>query len=126
MRGTAPNTVDEYISTFRPEVQALLTQMRDTVKLAAPVAIEKISYGMPAYTTERMLVYYAAFKNHIGFFPGVAGVEKFRNRLDGYYLSKGTIRFPFGKPLPLELVAEITRFRLEENSLKALARKKKK
>jgi uncharacterized protein YdhG (YjbR/CyaY superfamily) len=111
-------TVDQYISSFPENIQVLLRQMRQTIQHAAPDAEETISYHMPAYRQNGVLVYFAAFKSHIGFFPTAAGVEAFKEKLSAYKTSKGAIRFPIDQPLPLELVEEIVRFRLQENLAK--------
>lgn len=109
-------TVDEYISQFPPEIGEKLKAIRAAVLDAAPGATEKISYGMPAYSLKDMLVYFAAFKNHIGFFPEANGVAAFLPKLEGYKTSKGTIRFPLDKPLPLDLVREVVRFKVNINA----------
>lgn len=118
-------TVDEYISSFSGEVKANLVQIRETIKAAAPAAEEKISYGMPAYKLKGVLVYFAAWKSHIGFYPSTSGIEKFKKELSSYQISKGTIQFPLDKPLPLELIAKIVQYRVNEN-LKKIALKRKK
>ena len=110
-----PETVDEYISAFPGDVQKRLKSLREAVKKVAPDATEKISYRMPSYTYHGMLVYYAAFRNHIGFYPFSSAIEAFREELSGYSCSKGTIQFPHGKPLPIKLIRNIIRFRVKEN-----------
>ena len=119
-------TIDEYIALFPADVQDRLKVMRSTIHEAAPEAAEKISYQMPTFHQLGNLVHFAAFKNHIGFFPGASGVAAFADRLTAYKTSKGTIQFPNGQPLPLELVKEITRWRVDENRQIAEAKKKKK
>lgn len=118
-------TVDEYIAQFPPEVGEKLKELRAAVLEAAPDATEKISWGMPAYSLNGMLVYFAAFKNHIGFFPEANGVAAFLPKLDGYKTSKGTIQFPLSKPVPLDLVREVVRFKVNINAQKAQNKKKK-
>jgi uncharacterized protein YdhG (YjbR/CyaY superfamily) len=114
-------TVDEYIATFPKNVQVVLQEVRQTIKEAAPQAEETISYQMPAFKQDGVLVWFAAFKNHIGFFPKVSAIVAFKKELEGYELSKGTIRFPLDKPIPLDLVRKIVKFRVEENRHKKQA-----
>ena len=121
-----PKNVDEYISIFPEDIQILLNELRDTIKKAAPNAEEVISYQMPALKDHGILVYYAAYKNHIGFYPTGSGVEKFKMELSDYKWSKGTIQFPLDKPLPLELITEIVKFRVNENLEKSKIKAKKK
>lgn len=108
-------TIDEYISSFPEQIQNLLQTLRKEIYSAAPEAEETISYGMPAFKQDGVLVYFAAFKNHIGFYPTGSGIEAFKDKLNGYKFSKGAVQFPFNKPLPLELIKDITKFRLKEN-----------
>jgi uncharacterized protein YdhG (YjbR/CyaY superfamily) len=108
-------TVDEYIALFPADMQKKLTELRATIRAAAPAAEEKISYLMPAFALKGPLVYFAAFKEHIGFFPTSSGVKAFEKELADYDISKGTIRFPLDKPLPLKLVRRIVKFRVAEN-----------
>ena len=112
------STIDQYIREFPEEIQRLLSQMRSTIQLAAPHAVEKISYQMPTFYFKGNLVYFAAFKNHIGFFPTSSGVIAFEDELGEYKHSKGAIQFPLDKPLPLKLVTKIVKFRVKENSKK--------
>jgi uncharacterized protein YdhG (YjbR/CyaY superfamily) len=115
MKPTGFKTIDEYIESFPKDIQATLSKLRQAVREAAPQAEEAISYQMPAFKQNGILVYFAAFKTHIGFFPTASGVEAFKEKLSDYETSKGTIRFPIDKPLPLQLVKEIVRFRVKEN-----------
>lgn len=108
-------TIDEYLESFPKDIQATLSELRQAIREAAPQAEEAISYQMPAFKQKGILVYFAAFKTHIGFFPTTSGIEAFKEKLSAYETSKGTIRFPIDKPLPLELVKEIVRFRVKEN-----------
>ena len=108
-------TIDEYINSFPAEVQSKLSEIRKAVKEAAPEAKEKISYQMPAFYLKGNLVYFAAFKKHIGFYPTASGIAAFEDELTGYKCAKGTVRFPMDKPLPIELIGKITRYRMEEN-----------
>ena len=118
--------IDEYIETFPEEIQILLEEMRVNIKAAAPDAEEKISYQMPAFALKGNLVYFAAFKDHIGFYAMPSGNEAFRRELSKYDGSKGTVRFPLDKPLPLGLITRIVKFRVAENLKKAALKSRKK
>jgi uncharacterized protein YdhG (YjbR/CyaY superfamily) len=109
-------TVDEYISGCPEQLQAKLKELREAIRKAAPEAEETISYRMPAYRLNGVLVYFAAQKNHIGFYPTSSGVNAFREELAAYKTSKGAIQFPVDKPIPLKLVSTIVKFRVKENS----------
>lgn len=115
-------SIDEYIATFPEATQVLLQEMRATIKAAAPDAVEKISYQMPTFAQQGNVVHFAAFKNHIGFYPVPRGVEAFEQELSLYDGSKGTVRFPMDKPLPLALISRIVQFRVTENLKKAEAK----
>jgi uncharacterized protein YdhG (YjbR/CyaY superfamily) len=117
-------SVDDYIADFPSEVQKTLRVIRSAVRKAAPQAEETISYGMPAFKQNGALVYFAAYKNHIGFYPTSSGVREFKSHLSKYKTSKGTIQFPIDKPVPLGLITKIVKFRVKENLEKA-ARKKR-
>ena len=121
----AAATIDEYISGFPAEIQAGLQKLRTVIRESAPGAVEKISYGMPAFDLKGILVYFAAFKDHYGFFPTSSGVQVFKEELTGYATSKGTIRFPLDKPLPLDLVRRIVQYRAAENLSKAESKSQK-
>ncbi len=108
-------TVDEYIADFPENVQNVLQQVRQTVREAAPDAKEAISYQIPAFQLNGNLVWFAAFKDHIGFYPRASGIEAFKAKLSAYDISKGTVRFPLDKPIPIDLIREIVRFRVKEN-----------
>lgn len=110
-----PTNIDDYIASFPREIQTLLEQVRSTIRKSAPDAEEVISYQMPAFKLNGMLVYFAAFKNHIGFYPTSSGISHFKNEISIYKNSKGAVQFPFDKPLPLELISKIVRFRVSEN-----------
>lgn len=118
-------TIDEYIAAFPPDIQAKLQELRAAIRAAAPDAEERISYQMPAYYLKGNLVYFAAFTHHIGFYPTSSGIAAFQKEIEGYASSKGAVQFPINKPLPLELVDRIVRYRVAEN-LKNAARKGKK
>lgn len=106
--------IDEYISTFPDEVQTILQQIRETISKAAPRADEVISYQMPAFKLHRVLVYFAGYKNHIGFYPGAKAIEAFYKELSEFKTSKGAIQFPLNKEIPLTLISKITKFRVKE------------
>ncbi len=108
-------SVDEYISSYPEEIQAVLEQIRSTVKKAAPDAEECISYAMPAYRLNGILCYFAAFKSHIGFYALPDGNEAFKNELSQYKMGRGSIQFPLNQPIPYDLIANIVAFRREEN-----------
>ncbi len=117
-----PTTIDEYIAGFPAEVQALLQEMRTTIRATAPEATEAISYRMPTFKLHGILVHFAAFKNHIGFYPVPSGLEAFKEELAAYKGGKGSVQFPLDQPLPLALVEKIVRFRVAENLAKAAAK----
>jgi uncharacterized protein YdhG (YjbR/CyaY superfamily) len=110
--------VEEYISGFPGDIQKYLSEMRSVIKETVPEAEETISYSMPAYKLNGVLVYFAAFKNHIGFYPTSSAIKEFKNELTAYKSARGSIQFPLGNPLPLDLVAKIVRFRKEENMIR--------
>lgn len=103
----------------------MLEQMRNIISKAAPAAEEIISYAMPAYRLHGNLVYFAAYKNHLGFYPSSSGVKTFEKELAGYKCSKGAIQFPLDKPLPVKLITRIVKFRVKENTEKAKLKKKR-
>ena len=109
-------TIDQYIRLFPENVQALLRKLRQTIHAAAPKAEETISYRMPAFRQKSILVYFAAFKDHIGFFPTSSPIRAFQKELSRYKTSKGTIQFPLDKPIPLNLVRKIVKFRVKEST----------
>ena len=109
-------TIDEYIRTFPKDVQTILEKMRKTIREAAPGAVETISYQMPTFKLNgKGLVYFAAFKNHIGFYPIPSGVEAFEKELSSYKQGKGSVQFPIDQPVPYDLVRRIVTFRVNEN-----------
>lgn len=115
---TGYTSIDEYIADFSPEIQAILTKIREVIRAAAPDAKEKISYQMPAFELNGNLVYYAAFKKHIGFYPTAGGISAFQEELSGYKGAKGSVQFPLNKPIPYELIKRITEYRAAENQEK--------
>lgn len=111
-------TIDEYIMQFAVDKSQILMKIRDVISKAAPKAKEKISYGMPTFFLNGNLVHFAAQKNHIGFYPAPSGIEKFKEQLAGYKSSKGAVQFPYGKPIPYDLISEIVKFRVSEQQNK--------
>ena len=114
-----PKDFDNYLDRFPKDVQQRLQKIHLTVKKAAPQAREKISYGIPAFTLNGMLVWFAAFKNHIGFYPRTSAIAAFKKELSAYKGAKGSVQFPFDKPLPLPLISRMVKFRVKENLNKA-------
>ncbi|HCW06426.1 MAG TPA: hypothetical protein DGG95_03560 [Cytophagales bacterium] len=123
--GKAPSTIDEYIADQPVEHRGRLEKIRETIHKAAPKAQEVISYSMPAFKQNGVLVYFALFKNHIGFFPTGSGVAAFEKELKDYKTSKGSIQFPHDKKLPIALITKITKFRAKEDEQKMLSKKSK-
>jgi len=119
-------TIDEYIEQFPANVQATLQKLRATIKKTAPKAEEVISYQMPAFKYYGMLVYFAGYKNHIGFYPTSSPMKVFKHRLTNYKTSKGAIQFPINEAIPLTVVKDIVKFRIKENLEKENAKSKKK
>lgn len=119
-------TVDEYMTTVPENISATFEKLRETIKQAAPEAEEAISYNIPAFKFHGVLVLYAAFKNHIGFYPSPEVLEVFRDELSGYETSKGAVQLPFDKPLPLKLIKDMVKFKLEINLEKTRMKEKKK
>jgi len=113
---TIPRTVDNYISTFEPDIQAILQKIRQTVKVAAPDAEETISYRMPAFKLNGMLVYFAVFKKHIGLFPPVRGDDSLMRAVKPYAGPKGNLQFPVEKPIPYALIRRIVKARVRTAS----------
>jgi uncharacterized protein YdhG (YjbR/CyaY superfamily) len=122
-RASAVETIDGYIAGFPSDVQAILEQIRVTIAQAAPEATEKISYQMPTFALNGNLVYFAAYKKHIGFYPTASSIEKFKNELAAHKSSKGTIQFALDQPIPFDLIARIVKFRVEETLRKAASKK---
>ena len=111
------DTVDAYMQNFPADVRQKLQMVRDTIRAVVPDAEETISYQMPAYVYRgRILVYFAAFRHHIGFYPTASGIEQFKAELAAWKGAKGSVQFPFREPLPLDLIARITAFRAAENA----------
>ena len=123
---TKPSTIDDYIAGFPKDVQKALQQVRETIQKAAPKAEETISYAMPAFKQNGNLVYFAAWKEHIGFYATPTGNSAFKKDLAGYKTSKGAIQFPLDKPMPVQLITKLVKFRVKENEEKAALKKKAK
>ena len=119
-------SIDEYITTFPVEIEAILQELRTTIKAAAPEAEEKISYQMPTFALKGNLVHFAAYPNHIGFYPAPSGITAFAAELSRYKRAKGSVQFPLDEPLPLELISRIVAFRVAENLQKAAEKGHKK
>ena len=112
-------SIDEYITTFPEETQRILRELRANIHASAPAASEKIYYQMPAFFQNGGLVSFAAYQNHIGFYPGARVIQVFESELRKYKTAKGSIQFPIDQPLPLKLISKIVRFRVAENRKKA-------
>ncbi len=123
---TTPKNIDEYIAGFPNDVQEILEKIRMTIRKAAPDAEETIKYQIPTFTLKGNLVSFAAWKKHIGFYPGSKGIEKFKNELSVYESAKGSIKFPLDKPIPFVLISKIVKFRAKKNLERAEAKGKKK
>jgi uncharacterized protein YdhG (YjbR/CyaY superfamily) len=123
---SAPATIDDYIAAFPAEVQSILKKIRLTIRKAVPQAKEKISYKMPAFTLDGDLIYFAAFKKHIGVFPPVRGDEKLSKEISRYRGVKGNLKFPLDEPIPYELIKRVVKFRVKEQAERARSRRKEK
>ncbi|MDX9882418.1 MAG: DUF1801 domain-containing protein [Prolixibacteraceae bacterium] len=120
---TGFSNIDEYIARFPEEIRAILEELRQTIRDAAPEAEETISYQMPTFRLNGNLVHFAAYKNHIGFYPAPSGIEAFQKELSAWKWAKGSVQFPVDKPLPLKLIASIVGFRASENKKRAAAKR---
>lgn len=116
-----PKNIDEYIALFSPDIQAILERIRSTIKQAVPDARETISYRMPAFTLHGILVYFAAFKKHIGLYPPVRGDAKLQKLISSYAGEKGNLKFPLDQPIPYDLIDQIVKLRVKQNLSKARA-----
>jgi uncharacterized protein YdhG (YjbR/CyaY superfamily) len=119
-------TMGEYIAGFPMDIQAMLEELRATIGKAAPEAKETINYQIPTFTMHGNLVHFAAYKNHIGFYPAPSGIEAFKKELSVFEGAKGSVQFPIDKPLPLKLIAKIVKFRVKENVERGKAKVKRK
>ena len=113
-----PTPITDYILQFPADVQQKLNALREAILVIVPDATEKIAYGIPTFYVKGNLVHFAAYKSHIGFYPGASGIEVFQSELTQYKLSRGTVQFPLDKPLPMELIQRIVKYRLAENLAK--------
>jgi uncharacterized protein YdhG (YjbR/CyaY superfamily) len=120
-----PGNIDEYIAGFSPDVQTVLERIRLTIHKVAPSAHETISYRMPAFTQRGVLVYFAAFRNHIGFYPPVSGDARLEKAILPYAGEKGNLRFPLNQPIPYDLIERIVKLRLKQDAAKAAAKSRK-
>ena len=125
MEQVQATNIDEYIASFPKNIRKMLKEMRSTIKKAAPGSQETIKYAMPCFVLNGNLVYFAAYKNHIGFYSAPTGNDAFKKDLSVYKTGKGSIQFPLDKPLPLSLIAKMVKLRVEENASKALIKMKK-
>jgi uncharacterized protein YdhG (YjbR/CyaY superfamily) len=121
-----PKDIDEYIAAFSPEVQSILEKIRLTIREAVPGAEEKISYQIPAFTLSGDLIYFAAFKKHIGIYPPVSGDEQLRREISRYRGEKGNLKFPLDEPIPYDLISRIAKFRAREHLEEVASKRKKK
>jgi uncharacterized protein YdhG (YjbR/CyaY superfamily) len=119
-------SVEQYINSFPAATQKLLKQLRSIIKKTVPAAEEDISYNMPAYKYRGMLVYYAAYEKHIGFYPMPSAITKFKKEFSVYKSAKGSVQFPLNEPLPLKLIEEVLKFRTKENEQATELKAKKK
>ena len=120
----APKNVDEYIAAFSPDVQKILERIRLTVHNAAPDAQETISYRIPTFTQQGVLVHFAAFRNHIGLYPPVSGDARIEKAMAPYAGEKGNLRFPLDQPIPYDLIERIVKLRVKQDAAKAKSRRK--
>ena len=124
MKNTQAETIDEYIANFPKDIQDILEEVRATIRKAAPEAQEAIKYAIPTFIQNGNLVHFAAFKNHIGFYPAPRALEEFKKELSAYEGSKGTVKFPLDSPVPLPLIRKIVKYRVKQNLEKAKTKKK--
>lgn len=122
MKNAAPD-IDTYIAEFPEDVQALLQEVRDTIHKAAPEATEAIKYAIPTFVLKGNLVHFAAFKNHIGFYPAPTGIKAFEKELSVYKQGKGSVQFPLDQPMPLALIKKIVEYRVKQNTEKEKKKK---
>ena len=118
------SSIDAYIADFPEEIKSILEQIRSTIRKEAPDAKEAIKYGMPTFVLNGNLVHFAAFKNHIGFYPAPSGIDAFIKELEIYRTGKGTIQFPLDKPVPFHLISKVVKYRVQENMNKKKSKTK--
>jgi uncharacterized protein YdhG (YjbR/CyaY superfamily) len=123
---STPGTIDDYIAAFPPDVRSILQKIRLTVRKAAPQAEEKISYKIPSFALNGALIYFAAFKKHIGLYPPVRGDDKLRKEIARYRGEKGNLKFPLDEPIPYKLIARVVKFRVKEHLERTRSKRKKK
>lgn len=123
MNQEEPKDIDEYIAGFPKDIQERLQKVRKTIREAAPKAEEAIKYQMPTFVLNGNLVHFAAFKNHIGFYPAPQGIEEFKEELSAYKGAKGSVQFPYDQPIPFDLISRIVKFRAAKNLEKSKAKK---
>lgn len=128
MRSNRPpaQTIDDYIAGFPPDVQKMLEKIRQTIRKAAPKAEEGISYQIPVFKLEGNMIFFAAYKKHVSVYPAPRASQEFKAELAAYEGGKGTVQFPLDKPIPYDLIARITKFRVKDNLARAAAKSKKK
>ena len=124
MKNIQAETIDDYIANFPKDIQDILEEVRATIRKAAPDAQEAIKYAIPTFIQNGNLVHFAAFKNHIGFYPAPRALEEFKKELSAYEGSKGTVKFPLDSPVPLPLIRKIVKYRVKQNLEKAKTKKK--
>lgn len=120
-----PSSIDDYIEGFPPNVRQILEQIRSAIRAIAPDAQETIKYRMPTFVLHENLVHFAAFANHVGFYPTPSGIAKFKDELSGYASAKGSVQFPLNQPIPLSLIKKIVKFRLQEVSAKLASKQRR-
>jgi uncharacterized protein YdhG (YjbR/CyaY superfamily) len=124
-KGKKYSTIDEYLAFFPSDVRDILQKVRETIRSVAPQATEAISYGIPTFKLNGNLVHFAGYAHHIGFYPTGEGVEAFKDELEEYTISKGTVQFPLEKPIPYDLIRKITSYRVQRNQDKSNSKPKK-
>jgi uncharacterized protein YdhG (YjbR/CyaY superfamily) len=123
MQATKPETIDAYIAGFPADIQQMLQQIRAAIHKAAPAATEAIKYAMPTFILHGNLVHFAAFKQHIGFYPAPSGIDAFKKELSKYKGAKGSVQFPLDKPMPIALISKIVKYRVKKNVEKQKGKK---
>jgi uncharacterized protein YdhG (YjbR/CyaY superfamily) len=123
--GAKAETIDDYVAAFSPEVRAILEKIRRTIGTAAPDAEEAISYRMPTFKQDGVLVHFAAFKNHIGLYPPIRGDAGLEKAISPYAGEKGNLRFPLDRPIPYDLIERIVKLRVKQNLAKVVSKRKK-
>jgi uncharacterized protein YdhG (YjbR/CyaY superfamily) len=121
-KSTPPENIDEYIAGFPADVQRVLQEVRSVIRTAAPDAEEALKYGIPTFVLNGNLVHFAAFKKHVGFYPTPSGIKEFKDQLSAYHNAKGSVQFPLDKPVPLDLIRKIVKFRVREAREKVAAK----